>query len=220
MRKCSSTILYAACTFRPYKSTPVLKLFHTFTGKMTRGLSLRMIFSLLFQDTLFTAVLFYTIKVLPLYLYVVDSNRTQLQQPRPAQTEQQQPLEHKRSLHRQVSQTARMSRQLATLGGAVETPATPASIAGGTIEVGEKFRDSRALKVKVERVFLAQGRRCRLDKRVSGGQGKLIRCSGAIIVDGVKGATGCQARVRAYKGRSKNEWNITEAVLNHVQCTG
>ena len=29
-----------------------------------------------------TAVLFYTIKVLPLYLYVVDSNRsTQLQQP-------------------------------------------------------------------------------------------------------------------------------------------
>ena len=102
----------------------------------------------------------------------------------------------------------------------METPATPASIAGGTIEVGEKFRDSRALKVKVERVFLAQGRRCRLDKRVSGGQGKLIRCSGAIIVDGVKGATGCQARVRAYKGRSTNEWNITEAVLNHVQCTG
>ena len=52
MRKCSSTILYAACTFRPYKSTPVLKLFRTFTGRMTRGLSLRMVFSLLFQDTL------------------------------------------------------------------------------------------------------------------------------------------------------------------------
>ena len=29
------------------------KLFRTFTGKMTRGLSLRMVFSLLFQDTLF-----------------------------------------------------------------------------------------------------------------------------------------------------------------------
>ena len=54
MRKCSSTILYAACTFRPYKSTPVLKLFRTFTGKRTRGLSLRTVFSLLFQDTLFT----------------------------------------------------------------------------------------------------------------------------------------------------------------------
>ena len=94
----------------------------------------------------------------------------------------------------------------------METPATLASIAGGTIEVGEKFRDSRALKVKVERVFLAQGRRCRLDKRVSGGQGKLIRCSGAIIADGVKGATGCQARVRAYNERSTNEWNTTEAV--------
>ena len=52
MRKCSSTILYAACTFQPYKSTPVLKLFRTFTGKMTRGLSLRMVFSLLFEDTL------------------------------------------------------------------------------------------------------------------------------------------------------------------------
>ena len=53
MRKCSSTILYAVCTFRPYKSTPVLKLFRTFTGRMTKGLSLRMVFSLLFQDTLF-----------------------------------------------------------------------------------------------------------------------------------------------------------------------
>ena len=52
MRKCSSTILYAACTFRPYKSTPVLKLFRTFTERMTKGLSLRMVFSLLFQDTL------------------------------------------------------------------------------------------------------------------------------------------------------------------------
>ena len=28
------------------------KLFRAFTGKMTRGLSLRMVFSLLFQDTL------------------------------------------------------------------------------------------------------------------------------------------------------------------------
>ena len=127
-----------------------------------------------------TAVLLYTIKVLPLYLYVVDLNGTPQQQLRP-QTEQQQSLEHKltqtTSTHRQAPQTARMSRQLATLGGAVETPATPASIAGGTIEVGDKFRDSQALKVKVERVFLAQSRRCRLD-RVSGGPGKLIRCSG------------------------------------------
>ena len=58
MRKCSSTILYAAYTFRPYKSTPVLKLFRTFTGRMTRGLSLRMVFSLLFQDTLlFTSLM-------------------------------------------------------------------------------------------------------------------------------------------------------------------
>ena len=168
-----------------------------------------------------TEVLLYTINVLPLYLYVVDPNGTPQQQLRP-QTEQQQSLEHKltqtTSTHRQAPQTARMSRQLATLGGL--TPATPDSIAGGTIEVVDRFRDSQALKVKVERVFLAQGRRCRLDKRVSGGPGKPIRCSGAIIADGVKGATGCQARVRAYTGRSTKEWNVTEAVLNHVQCTG
>ena len=62
MRKCSSTILYAACTFRPYKSTPVLKLFRTFTGKMTRGLSLRMVFSLLFQDTLLWSLMALTKK--------------------------------------------------------------------------------------------------------------------------------------------------------------
>ena len=55
MHKCSSTILYAVCTFRPYKSTPVLKLFRTFTGKMTRGLSLQMVFSPLFVETLFKA---------------------------------------------------------------------------------------------------------------------------------------------------------------------
>ena len=52
MHKCSSTILYAACTFRTYKSTTVLKLFRTFTGKMTRGLSLQMVFSLFFVETL------------------------------------------------------------------------------------------------------------------------------------------------------------------------
>ena len=56
MHRCSSTILYAACTFRPYKSTSVLKLFRTFTGKMTRGLSLQiMVFSPLFVEALFEA---------------------------------------------------------------------------------------------------------------------------------------------------------------------
>ena len=52
MHKCSSTILYAACTLRPFKSTPVLTLFRTFTGKMPRGLSLQMVFSPLFVETL------------------------------------------------------------------------------------------------------------------------------------------------------------------------
>ena len=56
MHQCSSTILYAACTFRPYKSTPVLKLFRTFTGKITRGLSLQMVFSPLFVETLLRGV--------------------------------------------------------------------------------------------------------------------------------------------------------------------
>ena len=53
MHKCS-IILHAACTFRPYKNTPVLKLFRTFSGKMTRGLSLQMVFSPLFLETLLT----------------------------------------------------------------------------------------------------------------------------------------------------------------------
>ena len=56
MPKCSSTILYVACTFRPYKSTSVLKLFRTFTGTMTRGLSLEIVFSPLFVETLLYAV--------------------------------------------------------------------------------------------------------------------------------------------------------------------
>ena len=61
MHKCSSTILYAACTFRPYKSPPVLKLFRIFTGKMTRGLSLQMVFSPLFVETLFCASYFLSV---------------------------------------------------------------------------------------------------------------------------------------------------------------
>ena len=53
MHKCSSTILYAACMFRPYKSTPILKLSRTFTGKMTRGSSMQiMVFSPFFVETL------------------------------------------------------------------------------------------------------------------------------------------------------------------------
>ena len=58
MRDCE--LAQTFCFWKPY-STRVrcrkyfpLKLFRTFTGKMTRGLSLRMIFSLLFVDTLFS----------------------------------------------------------------------------------------------------------------------------------------------------------------------
>ena len=43
-----------ACTFRPYNSTRVLKLFRTFTGKMTRRLSLLLVFNLLFEETVLT----------------------------------------------------------------------------------------------------------------------------------------------------------------------
>lgn len=113
-----------------------------------------------------------------------------------------------------------MSRQLATLGGAGPGPAAPATITAGTIAVGDKFADAKSLRTQVERVFLAQGRQCRLDRSVSGGPGKLIRCSGAVITPGAKGVTGCQALVRAYKQRGINEWNITEVNLEPAQCTG
>ena len=114
-----------------------------------------------------------------------------------------------------------MSRQLARLGGGVgASPAAPASIDAVSIKVGETFIDSQALRTRVERLMLAQGRQCRLDKRMSGGPGKLLRCSGAIIVDGVKGATGCSVLVRAYNKRTTKEWRVTEAILDHAQCTG
>ena len=45
-----------ACTFRPYNSSRVLKLFRTFTGKMTRRLSLLLVFNLLFEKTVFHVV--------------------------------------------------------------------------------------------------------------------------------------------------------------------
>ena len=41
------------CTRVRWRKYFLFKLFRTFTGKMTRGLSLRMVFSLLFQDTLY-----------------------------------------------------------------------------------------------------------------------------------------------------------------------
>ncbi|CAN0373421.1 unnamed protein product [Ectocarpus sp. 13 AM-2016] len=45
--------------------------------------------------------------------------------------------------------------------------------------------------------MIAQSRQCRLDKRVSGGRGKLHRCTGA-IVNG-KATSGCPVLARGCK---------------------
>lgn len=90
------------------------------------------------------------------------------------------------------------SRRFATHGvasaGGKALPLPRQSIAGGAILVGDKVRDSQSLRLKVERVFLAQRRHSRLGKRVSGGPGRLVRCSGAVIVNAVAGGEGAPRR--------------------------
>ncbi|CAM9900773.1 unnamed protein product, partial [Hapterophycus canaliculatus] len=70
-----------------------------------------------------------------------------------------------------------------------------------------------------ERVLVGHGRQSRLDERVSGGKGKLHRCTGAIYNGTEKTTLGCQVRARACKQKTK-EWKVTEVELNHVNCTG
>ncbi|CAN0405880.1 unnamed protein product [Ectocarpus sp. 13 AM-2016] len=65
--------------------------------------------------------------------------------------------------------------------------------------------------------MIAQSRQCRLDKRVSGGRGKLHRCTGA-IVNG-KATSGCPVLARGCK-QTDGTWKVTEVVLDHVACTG
>ncbi|CAN0567425.1 unnamed protein product [Ectocarpus sp. 12 AP-2014] len=61
--------------------------------------------------------------------------------------------------------------------------------------------------------MIAQSRQCRLDKRVSGGRGKLHRCTGA-IVNG-KATFDCPVLARGCK-QTDGTWKVTEVVLNHV----
>lgn len=84
---------------------------------------------------------------------------------------------------------------------------------------GDLFPDAATMKVAFDRRLMVAGRQSRADKRVSGGNAKLYRCTGAVITDKVKGATGCQVRLRACKQHNK-EWRVTELVLDHTSCTG
>ncbi|CAN0285955.1 unnamed protein product, partial [Ectocarpus sp. 6 AP-2014] len=65
--------------------------------------------------------------------------------------------------------------------------------------------------------MISQSRQCRLDTRVSGGRGKLHRCTGAIING--KATSGCPVRARGCK-QTDGTWKVTEVVLDHVACTG
>ncbi|CAM9788335.1 unnamed protein product, partial [Ectocarpus sp. 8 AP-2014] len=64
---------------------------------------------------------------------------------------------------------------------------------------------------------ISQSRQCRLDKRVSGGRGKLHRGTGATING--KATSGCPVRARGCK-QTDSTWKVTEVVLDHVACTG
>ncbi|CAN0277017.1 unnamed protein product, partial [Ectocarpus fasciculatus] len=65
--------------------------------------------------------------------------------------------------------------------------------------------------------MLSTFRQCRLDKRVSGGRGKLHRCTGAVING--KATSGCPVLARGCK-LNDGTWKVTEIVLDHVACTG
>ncbi|CAM9854234.1 unnamed protein product, partial [Ectocarpus fasciculatus] len=65
--------------------------------------------------------------------------------------------------------------------------------------------------------MISTSRQCRLDTRVSGGRGKLHRCTGAVING--KATSGCPARARGCKLQD-GTWKVTEIVLDHVACTG
>ncbi|CAN0109178.1 unnamed protein product [Laminaria digitata] len=67
--------------------------------------------------------------------------------------------------------------------------------------------------------MMVEGRQCRADKRVSGGRCKLYRCTGAIIVPGEKGTSGCPVLVRGCR-HTDSEWHVTEVTLEHSDCAG
>ncbi|CAB1103719.1 unnamed protein product [Ectocarpus sp. CCAP 1310/34] len=111
-----------------------------------------------------------------------------------------------------------MSRQFALQGaGAGPSAGAPPSTAGGAMRYGQIFSSSREFKRAIERCMISTSRQCRLDKRVSGGRGKLHRCTGAVING--KATSGCPVLARACKLHD-GTWKVTEVVLDHVACTG
>ena len=91
--------------------------------------------------------------------------------------------------------------------------------------VGDTMLSSQQFRSSFDRNMASEGRAGRLDKRVSGGRYKVVRCTGAIIdlqtKDKVARAVtkGCQAVARACK-QATNEWKVTEVNLRHDNCTG
>lgn len=99
------------------------------------------------------------------------------------------------------------------------TPPTPASILVKRIAKGDTFPTSDAFRVAFERNMMVDGRQLKADKRVSGGKSKLYRCTGAVIEEGVKGASGCPVFVRGCR-HADHEWHVTGVNLDHCNCAG
>ena len=85
------------------------------------------------------------------------------------------------------------------------------------------FAKSNAFRIAFESNIMVDNRQSKADKRVSGGKSKLYRCTGAIIVPGVKRASGCPVVSNSsYPGcrHADGECHVTEVNLDHCNCAG
>ena len=92
----------------------------------------------------------------------------------------------------------------------------PPALTVHAVHVDQQFDDVHALRVAIQRTFLADFRGCKSGG--GGGSQKFYVCTGRILVD--KKERGCLARVRAYLSRKTKTWRVTVADLVHNNCAG
>jgi len=121
-------------------------------------------------------------------------------------------------LSARASVTAFCTRTMSS-AAAISNSAVPQSLVVCRPKLGDSFSDTRSLRTASERAMLADGRSMVTDHRVTGGHGKMYRCSGAIIVPGKKETGGCQAHVKANK-RADKHFYVTSVSFEHENCAG
>ncbi|CAM9100737.1 unnamed protein product [Pylaiella littoralis] len=85
---------------------------------------------------------------------------------------------------------------------------------------GQEFGCSKDCTAAIQICFLHDLKGCK--STGGGGYSKVFCCAGRKVDPNTKKEIGCRARVRACKSRRKNLelWKITEAYLDHNNCTG